>query len=221
MVSANKFDCHSPVPVQNPVQVQVSTSTEYGEDVGGTVLRNWEYDRQEKRREQATCSHARHCWDNLCECGLFSNTEVCASVSRRKWGIASDSMAHTSNWSTHASVQYPCLPVSDNCVPSKSDKICRGIRWSLAAESSHSSYRVIRRTKCSAVLPKLCLNWSRGSRKVVHRSQEECSPVLYRTLYYAFKRFESPKGLTSTMSSTMLPIYEILILVCYFETAFI
>jgi len=50
MVFANKFDCHSPVPVQNPVQVQGSTSKE---DVGGTVTRNWECDRQEKRREQA------------------------------------------------------------------------------------------------------------------------------------------------------------------------
>jgi hypothetical protein len=41
MVSANKFDCHSPAPVQKPVQVQGSTSKEYGEDVGGAVLRNW------------------------------------------------------------------------------------------------------------------------------------------------------------------------------------
>jgi hypothetical protein len=64
-------------------------------------------------------------------------------------------------------------------------------------------------------------NWRRGSRKVVHRSQEECSPVLYRTLYYVFKRFESPKGITSSMSSTTLPICEILTLVCYFDTVFI
>jgi len=67
MVSANKFDCHSPAPVQKPVQVQGSTSNEYGED-GGAVSRNWECDRQEKRREQATCSHARHSWDHSCEC---------------------------------------------------------------------------------------------------------------------------------------------------------
>jgi hypothetical protein len=40
MVSANKFDCHSPAPVQKPVQVQGSTSKEYGED-GGAVSRNW------------------------------------------------------------------------------------------------------------------------------------------------------------------------------------
>jgi hypothetical protein len=55
MVSANIFDCHSPAPVQKPVQVQGSTSKEYGED-SGAVSRNWEYGRQEKRREQATCS---------------------------------------------------------------------------------------------------------------------------------------------------------------------
>jgi hypothetical protein len=138
MVSANKFDCHSPAPVQNPVQVDGSTSKEYGEDIGGAVSRNWECDRQEKRQEQATCSHTRHCWDHSCECGLISNTEVCATDSRRKWGIAFDSMARTLNQSTHASVQDPCLPVSDNCVTRKVDKVCRGIRWSLAAEHSHS-----------------------------------------------------------------------------------
>ena len=138
MVSANKFDCHSPAPVQKPVQVQGSTSKEYGEDVGGTVSRNWECDRQKKRREQATCSHARHCWDNLCEFGLISNTEVCATVSRRKWGIAFDSMAHNSNRSTRESVQDPDLLASDKCVPGKVDKVCGGIRWSLAAEPSHS-----------------------------------------------------------------------------------
>jgi len=54
MVFANKFDCHSPAPVQKPVQVQESTNKEYGEDVGGAVSRKWEYGRQEKRREQAT-----------------------------------------------------------------------------------------------------------------------------------------------------------------------
>ena len=139
MVSGNKFDCHSPAPVQNPVQVQVSTSKEYGEDVGRTVSRNWECDRQ----EQATRSHARHCWDHSCEWGLISNTEVCATVSHRKWGIAFDSMAHTSNRSTHASVQDPCHPVSDNCVPRKADKFCGGIRWSLAAESSHPATRLV------------------------------------------------------------------------------
>jgi hypothetical protein len=42
MASANKFECHSPVPVQKLVQVQGSTNKEYGEDVGGAVLRNWE-----------------------------------------------------------------------------------------------------------------------------------------------------------------------------------
>jgi hypothetical protein len=67
MVSANQFDCHSPAPVQKPVQVQGSTSKEYGEDVGGAVSRNWESGLQEKWREQATCSHARHCWDHSCE----------------------------------------------------------------------------------------------------------------------------------------------------------
>jgi hypothetical protein len=54
MVSANKFDCQSSAPVQKPVQVQGSTSKEYGEDAGGAVSRNWEYGMQEKRREQAT-----------------------------------------------------------------------------------------------------------------------------------------------------------------------
>ena len=80
MVSANKFGCHSPLLVQKPVQVQGSTSKEYGDDVGGAVWRNWERDRQEKRREQATCSHPRHCWDHSCECGRISNTEVCATA---------------------------------------------------------------------------------------------------------------------------------------------
>jgi len=55
MVSANKFNCHSPVLIQKPVQVQGSTSKEYGEDVDGAVSRNWECDRQENRWEQATC----------------------------------------------------------------------------------------------------------------------------------------------------------------------
>ena len=199
MVSANKSDCHSPAPVQKPIKVQGSTSREHGEDVGGAVSRNWECDRQEKRREQATWSHVRHCWDSSCECGLISNTEVCATVSRRKWSIAFDSMAHTSNRSTHASIQDPCLPVSDNWVPRKADKVRGRIRWSLAAETSHSSSGVIWRTKCSTVLPELCLNWRRRSRKIVHRSQEESSPVLYRNFYYVFKRFESSKGLTSSM----------------------
>jgi hypothetical protein len=121
MVSANKFDHHSPVPVQKPVQVQRSTSKEHDEDVGGAVSHNWECGRQEKRREQAMCSHARHCW----ECGLIA------------------SMAHTSNRSTHASIQDPCLPVSDNCVPRKVDKVCEGIRWSLAAEPSHSGTHLV------------------------------------------------------------------------------
>jgi len=143
MVSANKFDCHSPAPVQKPVQVQGSTSKEYGEDAGGAVSRNWECGRQEKRPEQTTCSHARHCWDHSCECGLISSMEVCAIVSLRKRGIALDSTAHTSNRSTHASVQDPCLPVSDNCVPRKADKVCGGIRWSLAAESSHSGTHLV------------------------------------------------------------------------------
>jgi hypothetical protein len=39
MVSANKCDCHSPVPVQKPLQVQGSTSKEYGEDGGEAVSR--------------------------------------------------------------------------------------------------------------------------------------------------------------------------------------
>jgi hypothetical protein len=43
MVFANKFDCHTPAQVQKPVQVQGSTSKEYGEDAGEAVLRNWEY----------------------------------------------------------------------------------------------------------------------------------------------------------------------------------
>jgi len=53
-----------------------------------------------------------------------------ASSSARKSvrQLAFDSMAHTSNLSTHASVQDPCLPVSDNCVPRKTDKVCGGIR---------------------------------------------------------------------------------------------
>jgi hypothetical protein len=148
---------NSIVTVQCRVKNQYKCK-EYGEDGGGAVSRNWESDRQEKRRERATCSHTRHCWDHSCECGLIS-TEVCATVSRRKWGITFDSMAHTSNRSTHASVQDPCLPVSENCVRRKIDKVCRGIRWSLAAEHW--------RTMCSAVLPRLCLNWKRGSRKVV------------------------------------------------------
>ena len=53
---------------------------------------------------------------------------ICATVSLRKGGIAFDSMAHTSNRSTHTSVQDLCLPVSDNCVPRKADKVCGGIR---------------------------------------------------------------------------------------------
>jgi len=59
--------------------------------------------------------------------------------------------------------------------------------------------------------------WTEGEDqgKFVYRSQQECSPVLYRTLYYVFKWFESLKRLISSMSSTTLPICEILILVCY------
>jgi hypothetical protein len=66
---------------------------------------------------------------------------LCDSL--RKWGIAFDSMAHTSNRSTHASVQDPCLPVYDNGVPRKVDKVCRGVRWSLAAEPSHSGTHLV------------------------------------------------------------------------------
>jgi hypothetical protein len=97
MVSANKSNCHSPALVQKPVQVQGSTSKEYGENVGGAVLHNWEYDRQEKGQEQATCSHTQHCWDHSCKCGLISNMKVCATVSHGKLSIAFNSMAHTSN----------------------------------------------------------------------------------------------------------------------------
>jgi hypothetical protein len=50
MVPANKFDCHIPVTVQKPVQVQGSTSKENGEEDGGAVSRDWECDRQEKMR---------------------------------------------------------------------------------------------------------------------------------------------------------------------------
>ena len=84
MVSSNKFDCHSPVPVQKPVQVQGSTSKEYGEDIDGAVSRNWECDGQEKRWEQATYLHARHCWDHSCECGLIFNTEVCSTATENE-----------------------------------------------------------------------------------------------------------------------------------------
>jgi len=52
-------------------------------------------------------------------------------------------MAHTLNRSTHASVQDPCLPVSDNCVSRKADKVCGGIWWSLAAEPSHSGTHLV------------------------------------------------------------------------------
>jgi hypothetical protein len=84
MICANKFDCHSPVPVQKLVQVQGSTSKEYGEDVGGAISSNWECDRQEKRREQSTCSHAWHCRDHSCECGLISNTEFCVTAAENE-----------------------------------------------------------------------------------------------------------------------------------------
>jgi hypothetical protein len=160
MVSANKFNCHSPAPVQKPVQVQGSTSKEYSEDIGGAVSHNWECGRQEKRWEQATSSHARHCWDHSCECGLISSTEVCVTVSLRKWGISFDSMAHTWNRSTHASVQDPCLPVSDNCVPRKVDKVFGGIQWSLAAEPSHSGTRLV-------LNPCDCLHWGYLKDKVI------------------------------------------------------
>jgi pyruvate/2-oxoglutarate dehydrogenase complex dihydrolipoamide acyltransferase (E2) component len=63
------------VPVQKPVQVQGSTSKEYGEDVGGEVSRKWESGGQEKRRQQATYSQARHCWGHSCECGHMSSTK--------------------------------------------------------------------------------------------------------------------------------------------------
>jgi hypothetical protein len=69
--------------------------------------------------------------------------EVCATVSLRKWDIAFDSMAHTSNRSTHASVQDPCLPVSDNCVLRKLEKVCGGVRWSVAAEPSHPGTHLV------------------------------------------------------------------------------
>jgi len=72
------------VTVQKPVQVQGSTSKEYGEDVGGAVSCNWECDRQEKRLEQAACSHARHCWDHSCKCGLISKVEVCATAAENE-----------------------------------------------------------------------------------------------------------------------------------------
>jgi hypothetical protein len=52
-------------------------------------------------------------------------------------------MAHTSNRSTHASVQDPCLPVSDNCVLRKVDKVYGGIRRSLAVEPLHSGSHLV------------------------------------------------------------------------------
>jgi hypothetical protein len=130
--------------------------------------------------------------------------------SLRKWGIAFDSMAHTSNRSRHASVQDPCLPVSDNCVPRKVDKVCGGIRWSLGAEPSHSGTHLVL-NPCDYFL------WGYLKDKVFSsdpRTGEEdqgklCTGVLYRTLYYVFKRFESPNGLKSSMSSTKLPICKI------------
>jgi hypothetical protein len=71
----------------------------------------------------------------------LQHRSLCDSL--RKWGIAFDGMAHTSNWSKHASVQDPCLPVSDNCVLRKADKVSDGIRWSLAAEPSHSGTHLV------------------------------------------------------------------------------
>jgi len=193
MVSANKFDCPSPAPVQKPVQVQGSTSKEYGEDVGGAVSRNWEYDRQEKRWEQTTCSHARHCWDHSCECGLISSTEVCATVSLRKRGIAFDSMAYTSNRSTHASVQDPCLPVSDNCVSRKEDKVCGGIRWSLAAEPSHSGTHLVL-NPCDYFLwgylkDKVFSSAPRTLPELKDRIKESCAQVVRRRLTRVVRNF--------------------------------
>ena len=48
-----------------------------------------------------------------------------------------------------------------------------------------------------------------------------CNLLIESPSYYVFKRFESPNRFTLSMSSTTLPICEILFLVCYFGTIFI
>jgi hypothetical protein len=127
----NQYKCKE-APARNTVKTVVEQFRATGNMAG-----------KKRGGKKVTCSHARHCWDHSCECGLISSTEVCATVSLRKWDISFDSMAHTSNLSRHASVQDPCLPVSDNCVPRKVDKVCGGIRWSLGAEPSHSGTHLV------------------------------------------------------------------------------
>jgi len=71
-------------------------------------------------------------------------------------------------------------------------------------------------------------NAPRTLSELKERINESCGQVtkgmltrIVHNLHYVFKRFECPKGLTSSMSSTALPTCEILILVCYFNTVFI
>jgi len=33
------------------------------------------------------CSHAQHGWDHSCECGLISNTEVCATATENEYRL--------------------------------------------------------------------------------------------------------------------------------------
>jgi len=127
----NQYKCKE-APARNTVKTLVGQFCATGNMAG-----------KERGGNKPTCSHTRHCRDHSCECGLISSTKFCATVSLRKWVIAFDSMAHTSNRSTHASVQDPCLAVPDNCVPRKVDKVCGGIRWSLAAEPSHSGLDLV------------------------------------------------------------------------------
>jgi hypothetical protein len=141
MVSANEFDCHSPAPVQKPVQVQGSTSKEYGED-GGAVSRNWECGRQEKRREQATYSHARPCWDHSCECGLISSTDVCVTASENEVSPSTAWRILRTDLRRHP-YKIHVLQFLKTVCRGKVDKICGGIQWSLSAEPSHSGTHLV------------------------------------------------------------------------------
>jgi hypothetical protein len=98
---------------------------------------------------------------------------------------------------------FPWPPYSPDINP------CDYFLWGYPRDKMFSSAP---RTLPESRIKESCAQVTRGMLTLV---------VLYRTLYCVFKLFYSPKGLTSSMSSTTLPIREILILVCYFDAVFI
>jgi hypothetical protein len=229
MVSANKFDCHSPAPVQKPYKCKEAparntvTTVEQFRATGNVTGKKRGRSKPRVRtpytvgtiRASVGSSPTRKSVRQLA-----AENEISPSTA---WPILrTDLRMHPYKIHVFQSLTTVCQEKRTRFAGEFGDHLKQNPHTlEHICFSDEAYFHLTGDINRQNVLPELCLNWRRGSGKVVHRSQEECPPVLYRTLYYVSKRFESPKGLTSSQSSTTLPICEIRILVCYFDAVFI